>query len=99
MSDTLNLIKNSFENWYNTTNKSNLSMVINYSDEQTLRLKAYHKVTINMIAVGIKDNLSYTLPVLSISEHYNHGTTTEEEAKALLTQKFLMKVFLYCSSK
>lgn len=72
------------------------SIVINYSDEQTLLIKAYHKVTVSMIAIGIKDNLSYTVPLIEVSENYNHGVTTEEEAKESVTENFLMKIFDYC---
>lgn len=97
----LELIKNSFEKWYNTTQPKdkNVSIAINYSDEQTLVIKAYHKVTITMMAIGIRDNLSYTLPLLSVTQNYNHGVTSEEEAKETITTHFLSKLFLYCAGK
>ena len=95
----LELIKNSFEKWYNykLPKGERKSIVINYSDEQTLLIKAYHKVTIKMVAVGIKNGLSYTVTLLETSENYNHGITSEEEAKQNITQRFLTEVFEYCS--
>lgn len=95
----LELIKNSFEKWYNSKfpKEERKSIVINYSDEQTLLIKAYHKVTIKMVAVGIKNGLSYTVTLLETSENYNHGVTSEEEAKQYITQRFLTDVFEYCS--
>lgn len=97
----LELIKNSFEKWYNSKfpKEERKSIVINYSDEQTLLIKAYHKVTIKMVAVGIKNGLSYTVTLLETSENYNHGVTSEEEAKQYITQRFLTDVFEYCSKK
>lgn len=96
----LELIKNSFEKWYNSKlpKEERKSIVINYSDEQTLLIKAYHKVTITMMAVGIEKGLSYTAVLIQVTENYNHGTTTEEEAKDHLTKKFLTEVFSYCQS-
>lgn len=96
----LELIKNSFEKWYNSKlpKEERKSIVINYSDEQTLLIKAYHKVTITMMAVGIEKGLSYTAVLIQVTENYNHGTTTEEEAKDHLTKKFLSEVFSYCQS-
>lgn len=90
-STTLNLIKDSFELWYNTNvaKDSPVSIVINYSDIQVLSIKAYHTVTIDMKAVSIKDNLSYITPLVKIQENYNHGVTSEEEAKYELTKKFM----------
>lgn len=97
----LELIKDSFEKWYNSaiSPENKVSIVANYSDERTLVVKAYHKVTVEMIAVGIKDNLSYILPIISYTENYNHGITTEEEAKNSILRKFLSEVFKYCSGK
>lgn len=96
MSSTLDLIKSSFEGWYRAHVDTKASIVINYSDEQTLLIKAYHKVTVNMSAIGIKDNLSYTVPLIEVSENYNHGVTTEEEAKESVIENFLTKIFDYC---
>lgn len=99
--ETIDIIKNSFEAWYNKTysTDSPVSIAINYSDVQTLLIKAYHKVTIKMVAVGIKNGLSYTVTLLETSENYNHGVTSEEEAKQYITQRFLTDVFEYCSKK
>lgn len=97
MSSTLDLIKSSFESWYRSHVDNKASIVINYSDEQTLLIKAYHKVTVSMIAIGIKDNLSYTVPLIEVSENYNHGVTTEEEAEESVTKTFLIKILDYCS--
>ena len=95
----LEIIKNSFEHWYNTTHDEKVSIVANYSDEQTLLIKAYHKVTITMMAIGIRNSLSYTLPLLEVSEYYNHGVTTEEAAKEHVLMLFLSSVLEYCSGK
>lgn len=95
----LELIKSSFEKWYNAFVSPDESLVINYSDEQTLLVKAYHKATISLMAVGIKDNMSYTKPLFNISENYNHGITSESEAKFNMMQKLLVTIFDYCSDK
>lgn len=95
--DKLTLIKNSFEDWYNRTNHTNVSVAINYSDEQTLRIKAYHKVTISIYIIGIKDNMSYSYPLFTLTENYNHGTTTEEEAKDNMMCSLLKEVYSYAS--
>ena len=95
----LELIKESFEKWYNSNTPHRVSIVINYSDEQSILIKAYHKATIKMCAIGIKENLSYLLPLIVLSNNYNHGTTTEEEAKEQTTMLFLSAVLEYCSSK
>lgn len=97
--DSLSLIKSGFEQWYNRqlNHGEKVSVVISYSDEQTLLIKAYHKVTVRLAVIGIRDNLSYTLPLLSVSENYNHGVTSEEEVKEHVTSKFLSEVLDYCS--
>ena len=95
----LNTIKESFEQWYNTnvnTNKSKVSAVIAFSDEQTLLIKAYHKITIRLVVIGIKDNLSYTIPITEVSGHYNHGITSEEEAFNISLKQFLNSIYSYC---
>ena len=100
--NNLELIRQSFEAWYNSklhSSSEKVSIVTNYSDEQTLALKAYHKVTIKMAAVGIKEGMSYTVMLLEVSEHYNHGITTEQEAEEKITQKFLKELFDYCQNK
>lgn len=100
--NNLELIRQSFEQWYNSKLRSSsekVSIVTNYSDEQTLRLKAFHKVTIKMAAVGIKDGMSYTILLLEVTENYNHGVTSEQEAEEMITQKFLKELFDYCQNK
>ena len=96
--DKLTLIKNSFEDWYNHTNHTNVSILINYSDEQILRIKAYHKVTISIYIIGIKDNMSYSYPLITITENYNHGVTAEDEAKDNMIQSLLRKLYDYTST-
>jgi len=96
-STTLNLIKNSFETWYNrnVAKDSPVSVVINYSDMQVLSIKAYHTVTINVNIVGIQKCMSYTKSLIKIQENYNHGVTSEEEAKENLTMKLLEHLYSY----
>lgn len=93
--DKLTIIKNSFEDWYNATNHTNVSILINYSDEQILRIKAYHKVTLSMHVIGIKDNMSYSYPLITLSENYNHGVTSEEEAKDNMICSLLKELYSY----
>lgn len=95
--ETINLIKESFEVWYNKTfsKDSPASIVINYSDVQTLAIKAFHTITMEVQALGIKDNLSYATSLVKLQENYNHGTTSEEEAKTDLTKKLLMELYNY----
>ena len=97
----LNLIKESFEQWYNSElpkGSPKRVAVLNYSDEQTLKIKAYHKVTVSLMVVGIKENLHYTIPIIELSEHYNHGVTTPDEAQEEAMKHFLVRLFDYCSS-
>jgi len=94
---TIDIIKNSFEKWYNRNfaKDSSVSIVINYSDIQKLSIKAYHTISFEVVAVGIKDNLSYTQPLITLQENYNHGVTSEQEAKDSLTEKLLMEMYGY----
>ena len=96
-SSTLQLIKSSFETWYNKniTKKSPVAIVINYSDVQKLSIKAFHTITMEVQAVGIRNNMSYTTKLITLQENYNHGTTTEMEAKEGLTEKLLMALYGY----
>lgn len=97
-SETLNLIKDSFESWYNSklqTNESPVSIVINYSDKQKLSIKAYHTIKIEVQAIGIQDGKSFITPLLELEENYNHGVTSEIEAKDNLTKKMLIQMFDY----
>ena len=99
-SETLTLIKESFESWYNSklqANEKPVSVVINYSDEQKLSIKAFHTITMELTLIGIKDGISYTTSLVKIQENYNHGITSEIEAKEGLTKKLLMKLYGYWS--
>lgn len=96
---SLELIKRSFEEWYNSIQPDKMSIVTNYKDEQTLVVKAYHKATISMVAVGIKNGSAQVIPLFEISENYNHGITSEEETRTNLTQTLLVKILNFCSGK
>lgn len=93
----LNVVKEGFEAWYNEKFAKDcpMAIVINYSDMQALRIKAYHTITMDVQAVGIKDNASFTLPLIKLQENYNHGVTSEEEAKIGLTKKVLVEMFRF----
>ena len=95
--ETINIIKNSFETWYNKTysTDSPVSIAINYSDVQTLSIKAFHTIRFEVVVLGIKDSLSYTKSLITLQENYNHGITSEQEAKDFLTGKLLMEMYGY----
>lgn len=99
-SETLNLIKDSFESWYNSRLPANekASIVINYSDVQTLSIKAYHTITMEVQAISIQEGRSCVIPLLKLQENYNHGVTSEQEAKDGLTKKMLIQMFDYPES-
>lgn len=93
---SLTTIKESFECWYNKhIAKKPVSIVINYSDIQTSLLKAYHVAKVEMSAIFIEDNHAVVLPLLRLQENYNHGVTTEGEAKEMMTQKLLQALYSY----
>lgn len=94
----INLIKESFEGWYNKVYATNASIVINYSDVQTLAIKAYHTTTMSVQAVSIVNGQAQSKSLISLTENYNHGVTTENEAKLGLTKKVLMEMFSYQTS-
>lgn len=96
-SKTLDIIKSSFENWYNKNiaKDSPVSILINYSDTQKMNIRAFHTVTYDVQSVGTQDDLAVITPLLSITENYNHGTTTEEEAKENLTIKLLERLYSF----
>jgi hypothetical protein len=94
----INLIKDSFETWYNKF-FTKASIVINYSDTQTLAIKAYHTITMEVQAISVVDGQVKNTPLIKLTENYNHGVTTEEEAKLGLTKKMLMQMFSYEASK
>ena len=93
----LSTIKESFECWYNQfiSKGNHVSVVLNYSDTQTRILKAYHTVKMELCTVHIKDNHSIVTPLLRLQENYNHGITTEQEAKEMMTKKLLMALYSY----
>lgn len=95
--NTLTLIKDSFESWYNKQHPENspVSIAINYSDEQKLSIKAYHTITMQVDVIGISKGEAYTCTVIKLQENYNHGVTTEQEAKDGLTMKLLEKLYGY----
>lgn len=93
----INLIKDSFEDWYNKV-YTKASIVINYSDMQTLAIKAYHTITMEVQAISIVNGQAQSSKLITLTENYNHGVTTEEEAKLGLTKKMLMEMFSYQTS-
>lgn len=96
----INLIKESFESWYNKVYPSDfpVSIVINYSDRQTLSIKAYHTVSVEVSTLTIKDGAPVVTSLIKLEENYNHGLITEEEAKLDLTKKVLEEMFSYQTS-
>ena len=99
-SETINLIKDSFETWYNSKLPANekASIVINYSDIQTLSIKAYHTISMEVQAISIQEGKPSVIPLLKLQENYNHGVTSEQEAKDGLTKKMLIQMFDYPDS-
>lgn len=91
----LEMIRKSLEDWYNsrTPHKDKKSIVINYSDEQHLAVKGYHRTSIEICVVGISNNLSYSAQLYKATSHYNHGNTIAEEAKDSLIQSTLTDLF------
>lgn len=96
--EIINLIKDSFESWYNKVYSTNASIVINYNDVQTLAIKAYHTITMDVQAINIVNGQSENKSLITLAENYNHGVTTEDEAKLGLTKKMLMEMFSYQTS-
>lgn len=92
----LDIIRESYEKLYNSSReeKDKASIIINCSDEQTLSIKAYHKIIIMLSAVQIKDRLSYTLPLFKLEHTYNRGITSEEEAQREACKEFLVNLML-----
>ena len=95
--ETTTFIKDSFEMWYNTTisKDSPVSIVINYSDTQKLNIKAFHTSTIEMQAIKLSNGKSEVIPIIKLEENYNHGITTEEEAKYNMATKLMAEVYNY----
>lgn len=96
--EIINLIKDSFESWYNKVYSTNASIVINYNDVQTLAIKAYHTITMDVQAVALLNGEAKCNSLIKLQENYNHGVTTEDEAKLGLTKKMLMEMFSYQTS-
>lgn len=99
ISENVSLLKNGFEQWLNSKShtKNKVSVVINYSDEQTLSIKAYHTIKAEVVVVGISNGFSYTSQLIKVQANYNHGTTSEEDAKCTLLTQLATKMFEYCS--
>ena len=94
--DTIDIIKNSFEKWYNEhIAESKTSIAISYSDTQELSIKAYHKSVIRVNAITIKEGQSQSIEILMIERPYNHGVTSEEDAKAQALMVLLEKLYNY----
>lgn len=74
---------------------SQVTVAINYSDEQNLMIKAYHKTRFEIYIVGIRNNLSYTKLLYSLTDNYNHCSVNETEAKESLTKRLLTDMFHY----
>lgn len=97
--NTISLIKDSFESWYNKHYAENnpVSIAINYKDEQKLSIRAYHTITMQVNVIGIKDGKSYAQELVTLQENYNHGVISEQEAKDGITMKLLEKLYGYVS--
>ena len=93
----INLIKDSFETWYSKV-FTKASIVINYSDIQTLAIKAYHTITMEVCKLTIENGTSKVTPSITLTENYNHGVLSEDEAKLGLTKKMLEEMFSYQTS-
>lgn len=95
--ETLDIIRESFETWYNKVFKkeNRVSVAINYSDTRSLAVKAYHKIQLEVRIIGIENDKAFCTPIILMQENYNHGTTTEQEAKDAITQKLLMNLYSY----
>lgn len=95
--NTLNIIKDSFELWYNTfiSKDNKTSIVINYSDTQSFSIKAYHKSCIELCAITIINGISKTTSLIKLEANYNHNNTDEEEAKEIMLKRLLMEIYKY----
>lgn len=96
-SEFIQLIRESFEAWYNRDVSPDfpVSIAINYSDEQTLAIKAIHTSRMQVTALGIRDGMSYTRTLIALQENYNHGTTSSSEAKMNIVRKLLVELYSY----
>ena len=94
----LNQVSKNIENWYNSEvlcGINPVSMVISSKDEQLNLIKAYHRITYTLNAIGIKDGESFTTTLVETIYNYNHGTTTEKEAHSDAFMDFLMDVSMF----
>lgn len=96
-SDSIALIRESFEMWYNKafSKESPVSIAINYSDEQTLSIRAIHTSKMEVSALGIRNGMSFVKPLIRLQENYNHGTTSETEAKNRMITRMLAEMYGY----
>lgn len=95
--DIINIVKDSFEDWYNKhiTPDFPVSILINYKDEQRLSMRAFHTSTIEVQAIGIKNNTTVISSIITLSENYNHGLVTEQEAKDNMIKKLLEQLYSF----
>lgn len=95
----LTIIKESFEHWYNKIGASDspVSVVINYSDTQPYPIRAYHKASIDLQFITINDGKSHIQPVVSLTENYNHGVISEEDAKEGMVKRLLEELYGFWS--
>lgn len=95
MEKTLKIIKESFEKWYQEFWKVPVTIVINYSDVQNLRLKAIHTATVEVSSVFIQENQSITQGLFKLTRNYNHGETTASEVQEELLRELLIDIYSY----
>ena len=94
--DTIDIIRISFERWYNEHIADvKTTIAISYSDTQTLPIKAYHTSSAKVDAITIKDGKSNVRQLLEVSENYNHGVTSEEDAKSQTLALLLEQMYNY----
>ena len=90
---TAAIISKGFESWINTKLNDKVSVLIDYKDEQKLSMKSYHKASAKLVLLGIHDSKSYEKTLISVENVYNHGTTTEAEAKEQLLSRLVGEMF------
>lgn len=93
----ITLIKSSFESWYNAhVSKENpVNILINYRDEQKLRLKAFHTATIELQALKLEDSTPVITPIVELQEIYNHGLLSSLEMKEEMLKKLLIRLYSF----
>ena len=90
---TSEIISKGFESWINERSKDKVSVLIDYSDKQNLSIKAYHKTHAGLVVIGTRDSESYTETLASVDGFYNHGVTTESEAKEQMLARLVKEMF------